>query len=218
MASTITPTQTRYNTPYDQIIFDYNTADSKLYLAQETNKILNIVGNDVVIKNMHMTDPTVIGASTVRASIGTGLAIQDETLLKFTSVSTVDIDCTALDDTPSSGCHLGIFLNYRSLKTLETNSAKIEIYHIASDGTITDPLGTFSNYTHRILLGVINFTKSGANVTAVERYLSPTLLVSGSTMYIRGEDPSHINLPNLFEIAFREYSEYFIKRDLLVSM
>jgi len=218
MASTITPTQTRYNTPYDQIIFDYNTADSKLYLAQETNKILNIVGNDVVIKNMHMTDPTVIGASTVRASIGTGLAIQDETLLKFTSVSTVDIDCTALDDTPSSGCHLGIFLNYQSLKTLETNSAKIEIYHIASDGTITDPLGTFSNYTHRILLGVINFTKIEDGVVgSVSRYEYPTLLVSGNIMYIRGENPSQINLPNLLTIAFREYYDYFIRKDLLVS-
>ena len=218
MASTITPTQTRYNTPYDQIIFDYNTADSKLYLAQETNKILNIVGNDVVIKNMHMTDPTVIGASTVRASIGTGLAIQDETLLKFTSIATVDIDCASLDDTTVSGCHLGVFLNYQYLQTMETNTAKVEIYHIAADGTVTNPLGTYNIYNCRILLGVINFTKSGANVTAVERYLSPTLLVSGSTMYIRGEDPSHINLPNLFEIAFREYSEYFIKRDLLVSM
>jgi len=218
MASTIQPTQTRYNTPYDQTLFDFDTIDSKVYLSRETNKILNIVGNDIVIKEMNMTDPVIIGASTVRTSIGIGSAIQDETLLKFSSVSIVDIDCASLDDTTVSGCHLGVFLNYQYLQTMETNTAKVEIYHIAADGTVTNPLGTYNIYNCRILLGVINFTKSGANVTAVERYLSPTLLVSGSTMYIRGEDPSHINLPNLFEIAFREYSEYFIKRNLLVSM
>jgi hypothetical protein len=217
MASTIQPTQLRYNTPYDQTIFDFNTIDSKVYLARETNKILSIVGNDIVIKNMYMTEPVIIGASTVRASIGTGLAIRDETLLNFTSVSTVDIDCASLDDTTVSGCHLGIFLNYQFLQTMETNNAKVEIYHIAADGTVTNPLGTYNMYTCRILLGVINFTKTGANVTAVSRYSYPTLLVSGSTIYIRGEDPSQINLPNLFEVAFREYYEYFIKKDLLVS-
>jgi len=217
MASTIQPVQTRYNTPYDQTIFDFNTIDSKVYLSRETNKILNIVGNDVVIKDMHMTDPIIIGASTVRVSVGIGSAIRDETLLKFTSISTVDIDCAALDDTTINGCHLGIFMNYQYLQTMETNNAKVEIYHIAADGTITNPLGTYNMYTCRLLLGVINFTKSGANVTEVSRYTFPTLLVSGYTMYIRGEDPSQINLPNLFKIAFREYNEYFIKKDLLVS-
>lgn len=218
MASTIQPTQTRYNTPYDQTLFDFNTIDSKVYLARESNKILNIVGKDIVIKDMHMTDPVIVGASTVQVTIEPGMAIQDETLLKFTNSSTVDIDCSELDDTTVSGCHLGVFLNYQYLQTLETNDAKVEIYHIAADGTVTNPLGTYNIYNCRILLGVINFTKSGANVTAVERYTFPTLLVSGSTMYIRGEDPSHINLPNLFEIEFKEYSEYFIKRDLLMSM
>jgi hypothetical protein len=217
MASTIQPSQLRYNTPYDQTLFDFNTVDSKVFLSRETNKILNIVGNDIVVKNMNMSDPVIIGASTVRTTISAGMAIRDETLLKFTSVSTVDIDCAALDDTTVSGCHLGVFLNYQYLQSLETNEAKVQIYHIAADGTVTNPLGTYSVYTCRILLGAINFTKSGANVVAVSRYESPTLLISGETFYIRGEDPTQINLPNLFEIAFREYSEYFVKKDFLVS-
>jgi len=217
MASTIQPTQTRYNTPYDQTLFDFDTIDSKVYLSRETNKILNIVGNDIVIKEMNMTDPVIIGASTVRTSIGIGSAIQDETLLKFSSVSIVDIDCASLDDTTVSGCHLGVFLNYQYLQTMETNTAKVEIYHIQADGTVTNPLGTYNIDTCRILLGVINFTKSGANVTAVSRYELPTLLVSGSTIYIRGKNPDNINLPNMFEIAFREYYDYFIRRDYLVS-
>ena len=56
MASTIQPTQSRYNTPYDQTIFDFNTIDSKVYLARETNKILNIVGNDIVINGHKIND------------------------------------------------------------------------------------------------------------------------------------------------------------------
>jgi len=69
MASTITPIQIRYNTPYDQQLFDFNTVDSKVYSSRETNKILNLIGSDVVIKGMTMSDPVIIGASTVRVTL-----------------------------------------------------------------------------------------------------------------------------------------------------
>jgi len=125
--------------------------------------------------------------------------------------------CAALDDTAVNNCHLGVFLNYQYLNTLATNQAKVEIYHIQADGTVTNPLGTYNVDTCRILLGVINFTKSGTNVIEVSKYTYPTLLVSGSTLYIRGEDPANINLPNLFRTAFKEHYNYFMMKDYLVS-
>ncbi len=220
MASTITPIQIRYNTPYDQQLFDFNTVDSKVYSSRETNKILNLIGSDVVIKGMTMSDPVIIGASTVRVTIGTGVVIQDQTLLKFSDISTVDIDCADLDDT-TSGCHLGVFLNYQYVNTIVVNQAKVEIYHIQADGVITDPFGTYNADACRILLGAINFTKSGTNVTEVSKYDSPTLPVSGSAVYMRGENPANIKLSSLSNpfsgTVSKEDYDYFIIRDYLFS-
>lgn len=216
MAATVTPTQVRINDPYQEMIFQYNTADSKVYLSRESNKILNVIGNDLVLKGLDMSDPIIVPTSTVNVDISAGWAIEDETLVETTILATVDIDCAALTDTTIGGSHLGVFLNYKYLETVEPNLLSIDIFHIQADGTVTDPLGRFGAGC-RILLGAINFTKTGAAVTAVSRYDSATLLVNGTLFYIRGLNPSTIVLPNLFEIAFREHREYLLKRDYLLA-
>lgn len=216
MASTITPTQTRYNDPYQQTLFDFNTVDSKIYLSRESNKLLNVVGNDIVIKDMIMSDPVVVPNSTVQTTISSGWAIQDNTLLQITdATTTVNIDCAALSDTPVGGSHLAAFLNYEYLHTIEANLLSIDMFHIQSDGTVTDPLYRFDPTRIRILLGIIDFTKSGSNVVSAIKNESTLLLVSGTYMTIRGNKPENIVLPNLFEIAFREHREYLLKRDYL---
>jgi len=216
MASTITPVQTRYNDPYQQTIFQYNTADSKVYLSRESNQLLNVVGNDIVIKDMNMSGVSIVSSSTVRATIGTGWAIQDSTLLQFTNSNNVDIDCAALDDT-SLGCHLAVFIKYEFLQTIEANLAAIDIFHIQADGTVTNPLARHSTASCRILLGIIDFYKTGAVVTSAIVHDGITLNVAGTLMTLKGQESSHLNLPNLFEIAFREYREYLLKRDYLLS-
>lgn len=216
MASTITPTQTRVNDPYQQTIFQFNTADSKLYLSRESNKLLNVVGNDVVLTGMVMSAPSIVAPSTIRTSIAVGYAISDYTLIQFTNANAVDIDVSALTDTTVDGSHLGVFLNYQYLDTIESNLAAIDIFHIQSDGTVTNPLGRFSANACRILLGAIDFTKSGTAVSATSAYNQSTLNVSGTTMTVRGQDIDAINLANIFNIAFMEDKEYLLKRDFLL--
>lgn len=216
MASTITPTQTRANDPYEQTLFQYNTADSKLYLSRESNKLLNVVGNDVVLKGMDMSSPTIVVAdTTVRTTIAVGWAISDYTLIQSSSIATVDIDCSSLDDTTVSGCHLAVFLNYQYLQTIEANLASVDIFHIQADGTVTNPLSRFSANACRILLGVIDFTKTGAIVTAASTHSQSSLLINGSTMYLKGINVDVINLANIFSITFKEDREYLLKRDFL---
>ncbi len=217
MASTITPTQTRVNDPYQQTIFQYNTVDSKVYLSRESNKLLNVIGNDVVLSGMGLSALTIVGSSTIRTMVGVGWAIQDTTLLQFTNSNNVDIDVAALDDTPVGGCHLGVFLRYEYLQTIEASIASIDIFHIQADGTVTNPLARFNTNTCRILLGIIDFTKSGA--TVISTYINtnlPTLNVSGVVMYQRGVNIDNINLANIFAITFRDDREYLLKRDYLL--
>ena len=216
MASTITPTQIRINDPYQQTVFQYNTTDSKVYISRESNKILNVIGNDLVLKGLYMSDPVIVPTSTVSVNISAGWAIQDETLLEITDSSTLDIDCAALVDTDTGGAHLGIFINYQYIETVEPNLVSIDLFHIQTDGTVTDPLGRFTAAC-RILLGIINFTKIGPTVVAVSRNDFSSLVINGSIYYVRGLGLDNVVLPNLFETAFKEYREYLLKRDYLLS-
>lgn len=217
MASTITPTQTRVNDPYQQTIFQYNTADSKIYLSRESNKLLNVIGTDMVLKGMAMLAPSIIGLSTIRTNIDIGWAIQDSTLIQFTDSNNVDIDVSSLDDTPVGGAHLGVFLKYQYLQTIEANLASVDIFHIQYDGTVTNPSARFSSNSCRILLGVIDFTKSGTTVVSatINTNLS-TLNVEGSIMYQRGANIDNMNLANIFSLAFKDDREYLLKRDFLL--
>jgi hypothetical protein len=216
MASTITPTQARVNDPYQQTVFQYNTVDSKVYLSRESNKLLNVIGNDIVLAGMIMTAPTIVAPSTVRTTIPIGWAISDYTLIQFSSITTVDIDCSSLTDTDVDGSHLGVFLRYEYLDTIEPNTAAVDIFHIDSGGSVDNSSGRFSADSCRILLGVIDFTKSGTSVVVASIYSQSTLLVEGITMTIRGNVSSNINLANIFSVAFNEDKEYLLKRDFLL--
>ncbi|HQM07692.1 MAG TPA: hypothetical protein PLR97_07855, partial [Bacilli bacterium] len=163
MAYTTTPTQIRYNDPYDQTIFEFN--DGRMYLPKNANKLFNVIGSDVVIKGMEMSAPARIGLDTVRTSIAAGWAICDETLIQLSAVSIVDIDCSSLIDTTIGGAHLAVFLNYEHIHTAEANLAAVDLFHVEASGTVNDPFGRFKTRSCRILLGIIDFTKSGAIVT-----------------------------------------------------
>jgi len=210
MAYTTTPTQTRYNDPYQQAIFESNT-DSKMYLSKESNKLLNVIGNDIVIKGMEMSNPTISPSDTVRTTIAPGWAIQDETLIQFTNTSSLDIDCSSLIDTTTGGAHLCVFLNYENIQTIEANLASVDLFHVEASGVVNDPLGRFKTRSCRILLGIIDFTKNGTSVSAVSKNDSTTLLVAGTTYYVRGMNPNNINIKYLIDVAFKDEREYLLK-------
>lgn len=221
MAYTTTPIQTRYNDPYQQPIFEFNT-DSKMYLSKESNRLLNVIGNDIVIKGMEMSDPTILSPSTVLVTIAPGCAIQDETLIEFTDVSSLDIDCSYLIDTPTSGAHLCVFLNYENIQTIEANLASVDLFYVEASGVVNDPFGRFKTRSCRILLGIIDFTKDGTSVTAVSKNDSTTLSIADTTYYAGGMNPDNINIDveRLFDVGFeskdRSKVEDLLKRDYVM--
>jgi len=216
MVATVTPSQTRYNDPYQQTVFQFNTADSKLYLSRESNKLLNVIGNDLVLEGLTLSNPMIVSSSTVRTVVAVGWAIIDNTLVQIAATSTVDQDVAALDDTSTSGAHLGVFLNYQYLESVGPNRVSVDIYHISSGGSVYNPFGRFATGTCRILLGIIDFTKSGSTVTSASLNNNLSyLLVEGTNMYVRGYSTTNVKLANLFAIAFNEHREYLLKRDFL---
>lgn len=217
MASTIIPNQIRINDPYQQTTFQWNTVDSKHYISRESNKLLNVIGKDIVLKGMEMENPVILSPSTIQVTITPGWAIHDQTLIELTSSATVDLDAALLDDTVIGGAHLAVFLNYKYLETIEPNFAAIDIFHVAADGTVYNPFERFSTEACRILLGIIDFTKSGSTVIVASISARTTLLVEGSIFTFRGWSADNINIPNFYSSADDAYLEewriYLLKRD-----
>lgn len=215
MANIVTPTQNRYNDAYSQIIYEFN--NSKFYLDKASNGILNAFGQDIVLEGLALSAPTILNSDTIQVVVSAGWAIQDETLIQITEASTVDFDCSFLVD---EGSYFAVFLKYQHLRTKEANLASIDMFHVDSAGVVTDPLNRFSTNSCRILLGLINFTKSGLTVSQASldtNTVSKT--INGQTYYVRGENPDNINISfsELFGIPFKDRQEHLIKQDYLFS-
>jgi hypothetical protein len=216
MAATITPTQTRINDPYQQQLFDYNTVDSKIYLSRETNKLLTAIGTDIVLRGFDCSDVTIDHPTTLYITMDSGIAIHDSTLIEITEEATVDLDCSGLTDTVTGGAHLGVFLKYQYIQSIEYNRASIEVFHIASDGTVTDTLSRFSSSTCRILLTIIDFTKPSTSITSAAVSSLTQLLVNGVLMTKKGWVADHFNLPEINSLLDSDEYEYLLKRDFLL--
>ena len=193
MAEYFTPTQERFNDPYQQRIFDYGTVDSRVYLSRATNMILKAIGNNVVLNGFTIGGLSGIGTSIISLTVSTGYAIQDSTLVQSEQIATLTIDVSTLVDTTTGGAHLGVFLDYEYLETVESNPAVIRLYHISSDGMTLTPAG-FDSARCLTLIGLIEFTKVAALVTAVSEITGGSLSINGTLFTVKGLTDSNINL------------------------
>ena len=113
MTSSITPTQYRYNDPYQNRIFEFNTVDSKVYLSGQSNKVLKAIGDNLVLKGLSLGTPTIDPTQAIiGVTITAGMAIQSSTLVEVLTSVTLDMDVSVLTDTTHYGSHLVAFVNY----------------------------------------------------------------------------------------------------------
>ena len=202
MPEYVTPTQYRYNDPYQQRIFDYGTVDSRVYLSRATNMLLKAFGNNIVLSGLNVSSVSGVGGSTATVVISAGYAVQDSTLLEILSGSTLTLNVSTLADTTTGGCHLGVFLDYSYLDSVVENPVIVRLYHISADGMTITPSG-FNPDRCQTLIAAVNFTKSGSNITAISEYTEETLSVNGTTMYIKGYNPNNIYISSLVAVAGR---------------
>ncbi len=214
------PGQTRFIDTFYPYIFKYRIVpnDNYFYLAKEPNCILNAIGSDVVINDLKIISITIVDLSIIEVEIEPGRAIADNTLINFIENIILNIDCSSLTDTHTDSSHLGIFINYNHLHTSASIPASIDIFHISSDGNASDLTGRFNLIRHRVLIGIVDFTKDedGNIISATESSLT-TLLVNGVQMSLRGLLDSSIS--DLFEYLsnakLTKYRDYLLRRDYL---
>lgn len=219
MASTIIPTQFRYNDPYQEEIFSYDTPESRLYKSRATNNLFKIIGNDIVVKGLYVEQIRIINDDIISVSMGDGVAISDLIVVNILETSVVDLPCKDLVDT-ISGAHLAIFFNYRYNLHPTPIIASIDAFHVSPFGVITDPHGRFNLTYHRILLAIIDFVVDAGKVVIAHTSSLSELSVEGTMLTLRGVNNNNLVLPKLFirdsSNLIEESYEYLLKKDYLL--
>ena len=217
MADQVTPTQERYIDPYMQRIFDFDTVDAKVYLSRATNMLLKSIGNNLVLDGFDIENPTITSNTIISVDVNPGLAIQDYVLcenLAGTGVIpkvTLSMDVAGLTDTTVGLAHIGVFLDYQFLHTVNRNDFVLRMYHVPASGFGLTPAG-FSAPRSATLIGIICYTKDPVTgyvtyawvlpelVGGVPDYENwPSLLAETVTFYLKGwkEHYPHINFHDL---------------------
>lgn len=200
------PTQYIYNSNNAQKNEEYNTVYRQKYLSRASNRVLEAIGENVVVNGVELISATAVGFD-ITLVFSSGIIITDSTLIELTDSTTITANVSAVRDT-TDGCYLGVFTDFEYIETPDADSQTelaLSLYHVDS-GTPTAFSGSpaFDSDSNKLLLSKIEFVKSGAGVDSISEVShvltagnSPSLLVSGTTFYMRGFADTSICMSNL---------------------
>jgi hypothetical protein len=223
MAQFYYPSQNRYNDPYQQRVATLGSAFREKYLSRASNDITKMFGDNILISGLDVT-PSFLG-SVITLQFTPGILIHDSTAIAITATSTLDCNVSALADTPVGNAHLGVFTDFQYFESgdpVTQTPLKLTVYHVNSTGTPTAFAGSpaFSANRNKLLIAIINFTKSGANVAACSEApvvlvadQAPYLTVSGVNYYLRGMTSSNINFYEIYNDLVGAFLAEFLFQD-----
>ena len=151
MADVIIPrNQKRYLEPFKNRTYSYDNKHSNVFLSRYVNNILRTVGNDVIVRGLHIK-PTINTSSTgVDFTVESGAVIQDLTYIELP----LDCKISINNITSFPGHKIIIYTSWRHLDVVYSNPLKIEVtlYDPITESTIT----RWNSVTNRIILGIYN--------------------------------------------------------------
>ena len=224
MSQTIFPTQNRYNDPYHQRVTNYGSIYNQKYLSRASNEIIKAFGNNMIIKGLQVT-PTFLN-SIATLDFTPGLLIHDLTLIEITAITTLNCNISALGDTPTTGSHLVVFTDFQYVETPDLdsqNQLKLSVYHVNGAGTVVTAFAgspAFSATRNKVIVSILNFTKSGVNIVSctestpviVDGKLSP-ISILGVNYYLKGLDSENINSWDILSMFYNNFLNEFMFHD-----
>jgi len=130
----------------------------------------------------------------------------------------------SLPDTNDGAC-LAVFTDYQYIEPGDPEvqtPLKLSVYHVNAVGTPTAFTGSpnFSATRNKILVAIIDFTKTGVLVTScIERTMilagnePPFLTVSGTNYYLKGVVSSNINFYEIYNDVIMAFLGEFLFQD-----
>lgn len=223
MAQFYYPSQNRYNDPYQQRVATLGSAFREKYLSKASNDITKMFGDNILVSGLDVT-PSFLG-SVITLNFTPGILIHDSTAIAITGTSTLDCNVSALADTTSNGAHLGVFTDFQYCEPADPitqTPLKLTVYHVSAAGVPTAFAGSpaFSATRNKLLVAIIDFTKSGVNVTACSEHptvlvadQAPYLTVSGVNYYLRGMTSTNINFYEIYNDLIGAFLAEFLFQD-----
>ena len=153
--------QHRYLEPYKNRAFQYDTKHSNLFLSHYTNQILNVVGDDSIVRGLEVSPEVNSSKTGIDFKVAPGALVQDLTYFEFQNETTVSMD----EIVDFSDFYVVVYTSYRYIETVYENPMKLE-------ATLYNPrtkraLSTWNTVINRIILGVFSFTVENGLITGV---------------------------------------------------
>jgi len=180
------PFQQQYLSPYGQQIFQYGTADSKIFISRYTNNLLKALtlGQDnVIIYGLDVT--YTISGDTVHFTLSPGKCIQDITLLELTQPFEFDVDLTGY----TSG-YLCIFTRFKYSGDLSPNPFKIAIVYVDEDGVAKSDFDLYIPELDKSILYALKISRDSNGALVLTETTSIT--INGEQLQVRVKPASII--------------------------
>lgn len=163
MSNIVTPqNQSAHISSFSGRIFEFDTISSKYYIARTLNENLISHGVDCLLTGLVLQNITYDPSTDlISATITSGKAIADMTLIEILEDVTLFVDVSPFEDSGS----IVIALSYRFLETVYKNPAKLKIFYLHENGINTVP--EFQTDYERLILGQLKFNKVDKTVTAI---------------------------------------------------
>lgn len=183
MERSVAPTnQIKFNDPYTQQLFPFNSTDGNVYLSRASNYLLNSVGNDVIISGFHLTNVTIVDSTTLELTLGPGLLIQDCTLVQIDSSTTLSLDLATFD---SCFGKIVLYTDFQYIESIEANPLSFKLSYVTNDGLLTVPINDPWVWTrNRIYLNLFSFLIT-KNVASIKEITYPNFFYIGGKKYWR---------------------------------
>jgi hypothetical protein len=163
MSSQVIPaSQKQYLSVFNGRLFDFNTSDSRIYLAASINSLNRTVGTNCILQGLDITNtdynPT---TDIVTVTVSPGKCLIDNTLIEIPDPTVMELDVTSFD---SAAGKLVVSIGFAYVETIYSNKATLKLRFVTNDGQSAMPGFWFLNYDH-IIINVLDFDKIAKTVT-----------------------------------------------------
>jgi hypothetical protein len=199
-----TPPQKRFNDPFTQELYQFNTPHSNIsYLSNPINTLSEIIGNNIVTNKLNVNSAS-ISNNLVTITISEGTCIVDNVFHKITSPTTLTLDVSGYD---ASNGKLVVSAHYAFYQTTQDNPLKFKLSYVSNDGTVVLPVGWKNGVDNLI---VAAFTYDNTTNTITELDTGTSITINGNSYLVKGYDGSTTSNIRQFIGDITSYSDLVV--------
>jgi hypothetical protein len=178
LAYQVTPSQKRFNDPFAQKLYQFNTPRSNIYLSNPVNVFSEIIGNNIVTNGLAV-DSISLNSGLVTVTITEGTCLIDNVFHKITSPTTLSLDVSGYD-LPNG--KIIVTAHYLFYRTTQINPLKLRLSYITNQTGVVYPVPL--NIGNLVVVSV--FTYDSENDVLNQLDVGESVIINGKEYLVRG--------------------------------